>query len=64
MTLSDSGGFIHDSDGIDSEKLSLVMDLKNRRRRRISEYADHFGVEYHWGQRPWAVEVMLEQGVV
>ncbi len=56
VTLSDSGGFIHDPDGIDSEKLAWVMDLKNNRRGRIFEYADHFGVEYHQGQRPWAVE--------
>ena len=56
VTLSDSGGFIHDPDGIDAEKLDWVMELKNERRGRISEYADHFGVEYYAGQRPWAVE--------
>ena len=56
ITLSDSGGFIHDPDGIDAEKLAWVMDLKNVRRGRISEYADHFGVAYYAGQRPWAVE--------
>ena len=55
VTLSDSGGFIHDPDGIDAEKLAWVMDLKNVRRGRISEYADHFGVEYYEGARPWAV---------
>ena len=56
VTLSDSGGFIYDPDGIDAEKLAWVMDLKNVRRGRISEYADHFGVEYYPGNRPWAVE--------
>jgi len=56
VTLSDSGGFIHDPDGIDAEKLAWVMDLKNVRRGRISEYADHFGAAYHEGARPWAVE--------
>jgi glutamate dehydrogenase/leucine dehydrogenase len=55
VTLSDSGGFIHDPDGIDAEKLAWVMDLKNVRRGRISEYADHFGVAYYEGARPWAV---------
>ena len=55
VTLSDSGGFIHDPDGIDAEKLAWVMDLKNVRRGRISEYAEHFGVAYYAGQRPWAV---------
>ncbi len=42
ITLSDSGGMIHDPDGIDREKLAFVMDLKNSRRGRISEYADRF----------------------
>ncbi len=46
VTLSDSSGFIHDSDGIDKEKLAWVMDLKNVRRGRIKEYAEHFGCEY------------------
>ncbi|MDX2342741.1 MAG: glutamate dehydrogenase, partial [Acidimicrobiia bacterium] len=56
VTLSDSGGYIYDKDGIDAEKLAWVMDLKNVRRGRISEYADHFGVAYYEGKRPWAVE--------
>ena len=42
VTLSDSGGYIFDEAGIDSEKLAFVMDLKNNRRGRISEYADKF----------------------
>jgi glutamate dehydrogenase (NADP+) len=42
VTLSDSGGFIHDPDGIDYEKLHWVMDLKEVRRGRISEYAERF----------------------
>lgn len=42
LTLSDSGGFIHDPDGIDTEKLAYVMELKNAKRGRISEYAERF----------------------
>ncbi len=42
VTLSDSGGFIHDPDGIDREKLAWVMALKNVERGRIREYADRF----------------------
>ncbi len=42
VTMSDSGGFVHDSEGIDREKLAWVMDLKNNRRGRISEYTDSF----------------------
>jgi glutamate dehydrogenase (NADP+) len=47
VTLSDSGGFIHDKDGIDREKLAYVMDLKNVRRGRIMEYAEKYpGVDW------------------
>jgi glutamate dehydrogenase (NADP+) len=42
ITLSDSGGMIHDPAGIDNEKLAWVMDLKERRRGRIKEYAERF----------------------
>jgi len=56
VTLSDSKGFIYDPEGIDANKLAWVMDLKNNKRGRIKEYADHFdGVEFFEGQRPWGV---------
>jgi glutamate dehydrogenase (NADP+) len=42
VTLSDSTGYIYDELGINREKLAFVMDLKNNRRGRISEYADKF----------------------
>ncbi|MBQ70868.1 MAG: NADP-specific glutamate dehydrogenase [Euryarchaeota archaeon] len=42
VTMSDSSGFIHDADGIDREKLAWIMDLKNNRRGRISEYAKQY----------------------
>ena len=55
VTLSDSGGTIHDPAGIDAEKLAWVMDLKNVRRGRIKEYADNFKATYIEGERPWGV---------
>jgi glutamate dehydrogenase (NADP+) len=58
VTLSDSGGFIYDPDGIDEAKLAWVMDLKNVRRGRLSEYAKEFGCEHHAG-RPWGIEADL-----
>ena len=42
VTLSVSDGFVHDPAGINNEKLAWVMDLKNVRRGRIREYAEHF----------------------
>ena len=42
VTLSDSSGYIYDESGIDTGKLAYVMELKNIRRGRISEYADKY----------------------
>jgi glutamate dehydrogenase (NADP+) len=41
-TFSDSSGFIIDEQGVDSEKLAFVMDLKNNRRGRIREYVEKY----------------------
>ena len=42
VTVSDSGGYIYDEAGIDREKLAFIMELKNVRRGRISEYAGKY----------------------
>jgi glutamate dehydrogenase (NADP+) len=56
LTLSDSAGFILDEEGINTEKLKFVMDLKNKRRGRISEYVDNYpNAKYVEGERPWSV---------
>lgn len=52
ITMSDSGGFIHDPDGLDEEKLEWVMELKNVRRGRISAYADRFPRSCYVPARP------------
>lgn len=56
VSLSDSGGTIYDPDGIDSEKLAYVMELKNIHRGRIKEYADKYGVQFLEKQRPWSIK--------
>jgi glutamate dehydrogenase (NADP+) len=57
VSLSDSNGTIYDPRGIDPEKLAYVMELKNVRRGRISEYASAFpGVEYREDERPWGIK--------
>jgi glutamate dehydrogenase (NADP+) len=40
---------------MDEEKLEFVIDLKTNKRGRIAEYAEHFGVEFHAGARPWGI---------
>jgi glutamate dehydrogenase (NADP+) len=42
VTVSDSGGCIHDPEGINDEKLAFIMELKNVKRGRIEEYAKKF----------------------
>ena len=42
VTASDSGGFIYDEEGINREKLAFIIELKNVKRGRISEYAEKF----------------------
>jgi len=56
VTLSDSDGYIYDPSGIDAEKLAYVMDLKNVKRGRISEYATKYNCEYVQGKTPWGVK--------
>lgn len=56
VTMSDSGGTVYDPNGINEEKLAYIMELKNVKRGRISEFAEKFGVEYMEGERPWGVK--------
>lgn len=56
VTLSDSNGFIYDPEGLTEEKLQYVFVLKNIRRGRIKEYAEHYGVQYTENARPWSVK--------
>ena len=57
VTLSDSGGYIYDKEGIDNDKLAFVMDLKNNKRGRISEYTKKYSsATYHKGEKPWNVK--------
>ena len=57
LTLSDSSGFIYDKDGIDSEKLQYIMELKNVKRSRISEYLKKYSkAEYYPKKSPWNIK--------
>ncbi|MEW7289297.1 NADP-specific glutamate dehydrogenase [Aquimarina sp. 2304DJ70-9] len=57
VTLSDSSGYVYDKDGIDADKLAFVMELKNERRGRISEYVNKYpSAEFHKGKTPWEVK--------
>lgn len=56
LTLSDSGGFIHDPDGITPEKIDWVKAHKTHRRGRIEEYVAEFPrATFTAGKTPWGV---------
>ena len=55
VSLSDSAGTVHVKDGFTEALLAEVMELKNVKRGRISEFASKHGFEYLEGQRPWGI---------
>ena len=55
VALSDSSGYIYDPEGIDSDKLKFIMELKNIKRGRINEYAKKYGCAFQEG-RPWNIK--------
>lgn len=57
LTASDSSGYVLAPNGMTTEQLAFLMDIKNVRRGRISEMADKFAdIKFHEG-RPWGVKV-------
>jgi glutamate dehydrogenase (NADP+) len=57
VTFSDSAGYIFDPEGINKEKLAYVMELKNEKRGRISEYVQKYkSAKFVEGKRPWDVK--------
>ena len=55
LTMSDSSGFIYDNNGIDEKKLEYIMNLKNFKRGRISEYVKKYPKStFNKGQKPWS----------
>lgn len=61
ITLSDSNGVIVDEAGIDLKKLEYILELKNFRRGRLSEYAQRFNVPYFSNKNVW--DVIREQSI-
>ncbi len=57
VSMSDSKGYIYDANGIDENQLAYLMELKNVKRGRISEYAKEFpATSFHEGERPWGLK--------
>ncbi len=53
ISLSDSEGTLYAEGGLSDEQWLYLMDLKNVRRGRLREMAEHYGLQFLAGQRPW-----------
>ncbi|MDA8808263.1 NADP-specific glutamate dehydrogenase [Flavobacteriaceae bacterium] len=57
ISMSDSSGTVYDSDGIDTEKLNFIMDLKNVKRGRINEYVHKYpNAVFFRNKTPWEIK--------
>ncbi len=61
ITASDSSGVVYDPQGFTTEKLALLMQIKNEQRGRVEDYAKALSLEYIPGGTPWqfAADVAL-----
>ena len=58
VTVSDSSGTVYDAAGFTTEKLAILMDVKNHKYGRVSDYAKLVsGVEFMAGKCPWSITV-------
>ncbi|MEG0045543.1 MAG: NADP-specific glutamate dehydrogenase [Comamonas sp.] len=58
VTVSDSSGTVYDAAGFTTEKLAILMDVKNHKYGRVSDYAKLVsGVEFMAGKCPWSIKV-------
>ncbi|QXZ10194.1 NADP-specific glutamate dehydrogenase [Comamonas sp. Y33R10-2] len=58
VSVSDSSGTVYDAAGFTTEKLAILMDVKNNKYGRVSDYAKLVsGVEFLAGQSPWSIKV-------
>lgn len=55
VSMSDRKGFVHVAEGLTSEQLAWIQELKNVRRGSLTEFAEEFGLKFHEGARPWRV---------
>lgn len=56
ISMSDSNGFIHVKDGLSSDALAQIRELKEVERGRLSEWAEGRGdVDYEADSRPWSL---------
>ncbi|MDD3675599.1 glutamate dehydrogenase [Thauera propionica] len=57
ITCSDSSGTVIDEEGFTTEKLAVLMEVKNHLYGRVSDYAARVGARFEPNVRPWHVPV-------
>ena len=57
ITCSDSSGTVIDEEGFTTEKLAVLMEVKNHLDGRVSDYAARVGARFEPNVRPWHVPV-------
>lgn len=55
VALSDRGGFIHEPDGLTSERLAYIIEMKESHRGTLEDYTREFGSTFCAGKKPWIV---------
>lgn len=55
ISLSDSEGTLYAEGGLSDEQWQYLMELKTVRRGRLREMAEHYGLQFLAGQRPWGL---------
>jgi glutamate dehydrogenase (NADP+) len=61
ISICDSSATVIDEYGINPERLQYLMELKNVRRGRVSEYASTYNTPCYEGRNVW--DVLREQGI-
>ncbi len=56
VTLSGPDGYIYDLDGVLSEKIDYMLEMRASNRDVVKDYADKFGVPFFPGEKPWGVK--------
>ncbi|XP_055389103.1 NADP-specific glutamate dehydrogenase-like [Condylostylus longicornis] len=57
LTMSDSSGYVYEPEGFTPEKLEKMMEIKNVRRGRVSDYCAAFpSSKFFTGKRPWDIQ--------
>ncbi len=56
ISVSDSSGTVLDEAGFTPEKLATLLEIKNVKRARASEYAKAVGAQFLEGKRPWDIQ--------